>query len=356
LHTARQLTGLELGARLIADCPDPALREALSSRFLRLVCRQNLIGDLTVEPLRSPVGGKFTAPPVVIEANLPGSADRRIPSPRGSWVWLLRHAAGTRRRHLETLLPVPALYCMDPLAGDWPVAGLDAVVTDLSAPDAGDSPAAAFCSTWLGRLHGGEAVVANPAYRSCRDSEATADTLSALFQRLAAALKPGAPLLFGFQQDDVAAYTPLAVALLDAGLTCSASFPYPLAVDARVSTLGTVFTCRSTGRLPRAWVTDTPVGIAALVHADRARLRQGGLFITRRDERCLACAHLLRLTVWYLRRLWGRDLPVHQRLAAVRHTIELLGGVDAVLAGLDGMSGVMDRRPEYVSDDELVNF
>lgn len=51
--------------------------------------------------------------------------------------------------------------------------------------------------------------------------------LSAIFVKMARALKPGAPLAFTYHHNTIKAYLPVAVAILDAGLTCSALLPCP---------------------------------------------------------------------------------------------------------------------------------
>jgi len=60
-----------------------------------------------------------------------------------------------------------------------------------------------------------------------RGLEHFTEGLSAIFIRMAKALKPGAPLAFTYHHNTIEAYYPVAVAVLDAGLTCSASLPCP---------------------------------------------------------------------------------------------------------------------------------
>ena len=49
--------------------------------------------------------------------------------------------------------------------------------------------------------------------------------LAAIYSRMAEALKPGAPLAFTYHHNKIEAYYAVGVAILDAGLTCSASLP-----------------------------------------------------------------------------------------------------------------------------------
>jgi hypothetical protein len=51
--------------------------------------------------------------------------------------------------------------------------------------------------------------------------------LSEVFCRMAKALKPGTPFVSTYHRNTIEAYSPIAVAILDAGLTCSASIPCP---------------------------------------------------------------------------------------------------------------------------------
>jgi hypothetical protein len=118
---------------------------------------------------------------------------------------------------------------------------------------------------------------------------------------MANALKPGAPLAFTYHHNDLAAYYPIAVAILDAGLTCSASLPCPGEMGASIhingtgsSIIDTVFVCRSTGSVPRKWVVDSIEGVADLIKEDLAKLRAGNVKLTVGDARCIGYGHLVR--------------------------------------------------------------
>ena len=142
-----------------------------------------------------------------------------------------------------------------------------------------------------------------------------AQGLSSVFQKMAMALKPGAPLVFTYHHNDLAAYYPLAVAILDAGLTCSASLPCPAEMGASIhingtgsSIIDTVFVCRSTGTMPRKWVVDSIDRIAELVNDDLAKLRSGNVKPTTGDTRCITYGHLIRLAIWTFARPGTRML------------------------------------------------
>ena len=151
-----------------------------------------------------------------------------------------------------------------------------------------------------------------------------AQGLSSVFQKMAIALKPGAPLVFTYHHNDLAAYYPIAVAILDAGLTCSASLPCPAEMGASIhingtgsSIIDTVFVCRSTGTVPRKWVVDSIDGVAELVNEDLAKLRSGNVKPTAGDMRCIAYGHLIRLAIWNLRKTWDKNADINKRLSAV---------------------------------------
>ena len=161
--------------------------------------------------------------------------------------------------------------------------------------------------------------------------------LSAVFQRMAQALKPGSPLVFTYHHNSQEAYFPVAVALLDAGLTCSASIPCPAEMGAsihisgtRSSIIDTVLVCRTTGKIPRKWVTESPADIALLVADEIEKLKAGNVEPTQGDIRCIIFGHLTRLAIWFLREGWDRTRPSPERLKAVSDWIEKIGGLPSV--------------------------
>ncbi len=75
--------------------------------------------------------------------------------------------------------------------------------------------------------------------------------LSKIFCHYAGALKSGAPFVFTFHHNDPNAYIPIVVAILDAGLDCTAALPVPAEMGASLhiartksSVLDSVFVCR----------------------------------------------------------------------------------------------------------------
>jgi hypothetical protein len=171
--------------------------------------------------------------------------------------------------------------------------------------------------------------------------------LSSVFRKMASALKRGAPLVFTYHHNRIDAYYPAAVAILDAGLACSASLPCPAEMGASIhisgtksSILDTVFVCRSTGRVPAKWIVSSPEGAADLVRGDLEKLRVPNFTATLGDIRCIIYGHLTRLAVWFLRKDWDRDLPTRQRLDAVAHWISAFGSLDAVERCLDDIRSI----------------
>jgi len=185
--------------------------------------------------------------------------------------------------------------------------------------------------------------------------------LSAVFQKMANALKPGAPLVFTYHHNKMDAYYPVAAAILDAGLTCSASLPCPAEMGASIhisgtdsSIVDTVFVCRSKGVTQRHLLADDPNSVAALVNEDVQRLREGGVKVGVGDIRCMARGHLIRLAIWHLRGNWDKSTLTAAKLSAVSKQIDKMGGLSAIERSILGVptTGVavtpvaLNSRPE----------
>jgi hypothetical protein len=129
----------------------------------------------------------------------------------------------------------------------------------------------------------------------------------------------------------------MAVAMLDAGLTCSASIPCPAEMGGSIhingtgsSIVDTIFVGRSTGSVPRKWIVDSPEGIANLVREDIAKLRTGNVTPTQGDLRCIIYGHLIRLTIWELRTAWVTSECTKKKLDRIGEKVRGYGGLDAV--------------------------
>jgi hypothetical protein len=154
---------------------------------------------------------------------------------------------------------------------------------------------------------------------------------------MARALKPGAPLAFTYHHNKLEAYLPIAVALLDAGLTCTAALPCPAEMAASIhingtesSVIDTIFVCRSLTAGKQFISVTQPAALADLVLQDIRQLREGGVRTTAGDIRCIVFGHLIHLAVSQLASPWDRDAPALQRLSAVAAWLEAFGGASAV--------------------------
>jgi hypothetical protein len=251
------------------------------------------------------------------------------------------HSPGKRRK--------VQIYCADSAKAKLPANSLDAVLTD--PPYFGNVQYAElmdFCYAWLRRLGPKPVSVFNrPTTRNKaeltgnenmgRGLEHFAEGISAAFQRMTAALKPGAPLVFTYHHNDIKSYLPVAVGILDSGLTCSASLPCPGEMGASIhisgtgsSIIDTVFVCRSTGRVARHWIAESPSALAELIEADLEKLRAGNVNLSEGDIRCITYGHLIRLAVWFLRSGWDRNEATATRLQKVETWLQDFGGWQAV--------------------------
>jgi len=259
--------------------------------------------------------------------------------------WIGDHLNGSGSIHIRTV----NISCQDAAISDLPDNSLDAVFTD--PPYFGNVQYAElmdFCYVWLKRLVG-QSFQAFKTVSTRNADELTGNVdmgrdlshftegLSAVFRRMSKALKPGAPLVFTYHHNNIEAYYPIAVAILDAGLTCSASLPCPAEMGASIhingtgsSIIDTVFVCRSTGIMQRKWLADSPEEVAKIVGEDIARLRAGNIKPSSGDIRCITYGHLIRLAIWSLRYGWDKNKPTASRLADVANWLQQFGDLTEV--------------------------
>ena len=159
-----------------------------------------------------------------------------------------------------------------------------------------------------------------------------------LYTRMARALKPGAPLAFTFHHNKLEAYYAVGIAILDAGLVCSASLPCPAEMGGSIhihgtgsSIIDTVFVCRATGTVPRRWLAGTSEEVAALVAKDVTLLEAAGRTPTRGDTRCMVFGHLTRMAAWNLRRSWDVNLSTAQKAATFAAAVAHMGAPEAII-------------------------
>ena len=395
----RQLLGLETSCRLVAAQPDSVIGRALATNLSDLLRYNNLLVRYDPRTLKAldlfSVHG-FPTGLVRCEANLLGIRGRGgKPVGSGGWVNILDKyrtakdycnrpfevAPRSRTRLYTTGEHIGRAVRREPDSGDQPSNGrsvtlkcgsatqasiapgtLDAVLTD---PPYYDNVQYAelmdFCYVWLRRVTGADTPEFTP--RSTRHPrELTGNEtegrgiehfttgLAAAYERMAVALKPGAPLAFTYHHNQPSAYHPVAVAILDAGLVVTATLPCPAEMSGsihingtRSSIVDTVFVCRRDDSVPEEHLAFGPDGFVRLVAIDLHRLRAGGVRPSDGDTRCIALGHLTRMAVWTLRPIWDRRAPVGIKLARVRVAMDDLATVAGVMEVLRSTTIQPDR-------------
>lgn len=383
----RQLLALELSARFIAAVGDKRIGRALATNFSDLLRYQNQLcrydsmalkvldifsvhgfpvglihAEANIIGVVNPVTGKavgsggwnniidkFEKAKRYCEApfEIRAKASERI-AMSGEWIGEFRN--GTHAPESRSV----KICCEDAAQAKLVEHSIDAVLTD--PPYFGNVQYAElmdFCYVWLRRLVGSSE---KPFFaESTRNAEELTGNItlqrgiarftegvSQVFRRMATALKPGAPLAFTFHHNAIEAYQSVAVAILDAGLTCSATLPSPAEMGGSIHIAGTdssiidsIFVCRSTGTVKRSTLASDADALCDVVSRDLEQLRAGGVTASRGDCRCIAAGHLSRLAIWHLRNSWQRELPVASRLAVVSEWMKSFGGLDHVLRRLD---------------------
>jgi len=164
-----------------------------------------------------------------------------------------------------------------------------------------------------------------------RDLAHFAEGLSSIYVHYAAALKTGAPFVFTYHHNELTAYAPLVVAVLDARMTCTAALPAPAEMGASLhingtgsSVLDSVFVCRRSAEVPKEVFAPEEIG-AALVN-DCREMQAGGVRVSAGDARCLANGRLTQLAIAVLGEHWDSDRDIEERLARATEALESLRG------------------------------
>lgn len=388
LFNARQLLGLELSCRWIAAVKDERIRESLATNLSDLLRYQNMLCRYDTMALKSldvfSVHG-FPVGLIQCESNLFGIAGRNGgPVGSGGWLNIVEKFAKAKRYCIQPFeirhegsrrVEVPMrgewigsirndkhpkeqreirLLCNDSSSTKLEGARFDAVFTD--PPYFGNVQYAElmdFCYVWLRKLVGDS----TPEFRNAstrHQNELTGNVnmgrgldhftegISRTIQHAVLKLKPGSPLAFTYHHNQLEAYIPLAVAILDAKLVCSASLPCPAEMGASIhingtgsSIVDTVLVCRSTGTFPRRWLAQDAAGVAEIVRRDIESLAEAGLTATQGDIRCVCFGHLTRLAIWNLRGTWDSKRSVAERMNLIDQWFTKFGGIGAVLAALE---------------------
>lgn len=383
MFNARQLLGLELSCQEIDKEANERIRSALATNLSDLLRYQNMLCRYDSGALKSldifSVHG-FPVGLVRCESNLLGiSNENGTIVGSGGWINIIDKYSKAKlycdrpfeiryRGGQKTVVYLPGewigdqqkdggspekrqvnLHCQSATSADLPPNSLDAVLTD--PPYFGNVQYAElmdFCYVWLRRLIGEN----NPTFKltsTRHPDELTRNVtmergfdhftqgLSSVFQRMAIALKPGAPFVFTYHHNKLDAYYPIAVALLDAGLICSSSIPCPAEMGASIhingtasSIIDTIFVCRLHGNVSKNLIVSSPQEVADLVHRDLERLREGNVKPTQGDIRCIAYGHLIRLSVWNLRTSWEKRKTASEKLNMLANHLNAFGGFEAI--------------------------
>lgn len=163
-----------------------------------------------------------------------------------------------------------------------------------------------------------------------RDLEHFTEGLSRVFTAAASRLRAGGPFAFTYHHNDIDAYAPVIVAILDAGLTCTATLPCPAEMSASLhingtgsSIVDTIIVCRKQ-RAGKAAIPCTAVILTRWLRSDRERLEKAEVQVTVGDLLCLGMGHLARAAASRLQAEWDRKRSPADKLAAVREHLSAL--------------------------------
>ena len=382
LFNSRQLLGLELSCSLIAAIRDQRVRHALATNLSDLLRYQNMLCRYDTMALKSldifSIHG-FPVGLIQCESNLLGITNGGATNVgSGGWSNIVDKYAKAKKycdapfevRHQgarKEIVSVPGewigermpgkrprtvnIHCTSATTVALPENSLDAVFTD--PPYFGNvqyGELMDFCYVWLRRLVGNDAEGFDRA--STRDAgELTGNVtkargldhftegLAAVYRNMARALKPGRPLVFTYHHNKIEAYHAIGVAILDAGLTCSASFPCPAEMGGSIhihgtasSIVDTVFVCRMAGATQRKWLAETPAELLEVVADDLDQLRLGGLRPTLGDVRCIIFGHATRMAIWKLRGGWSADGSTSEKINCVAEAVSAFGDLEKLSA------------------------
>lgn len=386
LFNERQLLGLEMSCRLIAAEKNERIRRALATNLSDLLRYQNLLCRYDTMALKSldifSIHG-FPVGLVQCESNLLGiinGGGTNVGS--GGWTNVIEKYAKAKQYcdtpfetkqvgSRKTTIPIVGEYigermegrrsrridihCQSSTDAHLPAESLDAVFTD--PPYFGNvqyGELMDFCYVWLRALVGVSAEGFEHASSrnvgeltgnatNNRGIEHFTDGLAAVYSKMARALKPGAPLAFTFHHNKIEAYHAVGVAILDAGLTCSAALPCPAEMGGSIhihgtgsSIVDTVFVCRKSGEVPREMLFRNIDNLVPIVSNELSQLRQAGMKPTAGDIRCIVFGHVTRMAIWNLRANWRKELPATDRLSVFAKGIAEFGDLSVAIRSLTG--------------------
>lgn len=399
LFNSRQLLALETAASFIAQIEDQRLRCAFATNFSDLLRYQNMLCRYDTMALKSldifSIHG-FPVGYVQVESNFLGiRKDNGLPVGSGGWIniiekfskakqyctspfevvfqgkrkktieikgeWIGEHNSKNSKPHSRTV----DIRCVSATSLHLPENSLDAVFTDppyYGMVQYGELMQ--FCYVWLRRLmgadfpglgqtttrHQNELTGNNTAARGISHF---AEGLAQVYSRMASALKPGAPLVFTYHHNRQEAYLAVAMSILDAGLTCSASLPCPAEMGGSIhihgtgsSIVDTVFICRHRGSTARSSLFENAAQLARLVQGELEELCNAGMKPTEGDIRCIIFGHMTRMAIWNLRSSWDTDKTTKQKLERIRNTMNEIATLDELTTELEHLE----------SPQQVINF
>jgi adenine-specific DNA methylase len=380
LFNERQLLGLELSCRLIVAQRDERIRHALATNLSDLLRYQNMLCRYDTMALKSldifSVHG-FPVGLIQCESNLLGITNGNGANVgSGGWSNIVDKYAKAKRycdapfevKHSNSkkkIVPIEgewigerrgkqarqvSIRCADAATLQLVPESLDAVFTD--PPYFGNvqyGELMDFCYVWLRQL------VSHEAEGFCQLSSRSqneltgnqtkargycefAEGLGNVYRAMAGALKPGAPLAFTFHHNRLEAYETVGIAILDAGLVCSATLPCPAEMGGSIhihgtgsSIVDTVFVCRTQGHVREDHLFEMPEQLIAVVSWELAQLRAAGMKPTAGDIRCIVYGHLTRIAIWNLRTQWKETTSTRERLNRFRETMNSFGDAQTII-------------------------
>lgn len=391
LFNDRQLLGIELSARMISRVKNLRVRRALATNLSDLLRYQNMLCRYDTMALKSldvfSIHG-FPVGYIQVESNLLGLRNgNALPVGSGGWINIIEKYTKAKRYCTEpfevafngkrkTIVPMtdewigdtnplhPAarrrdidIRCSSATTVELKPASLDGVFTDppyFGMVQYGELMH--FCYVWLRKLMGkdfpgleqastrhAEELTGNETAE--RNLAHFAEGLANVYTRMAQALKPGAPLVFTYHHNRQEAYLAVGVAILDAGLTCSASLPCPAEMGGSIhihgtasSIVDTVFVCRHNGATLRTRLFDDAKGLAVIMAEELRELRGAGMKPTAGDIRCAAFGHITRMAVWQTRASWDRSRPIEEKLSIFRAAMNSIATPEDVAERLNGLT------------------
>lgn len=404
LFNERQLLGLELSCRLITAVTDERVRHALATNLSDLLRYQNMLCRYDTMALKSldifSVHG-FPVGLVQCESNLLGIINGNGSNVgSGGWGNIIEKYArakhycdapfevrqeGRRKvtipiwgewigeRKKEARARSVTIRCTSSTSVELPPHSLDAVFTD--PPYFGNvqyGELMDFCYVWLRQLVSTDAEGFNRLSSRSAD-ELTGNTtqargidhftdgLASVYGAMARALKPGAPLAFTFHHNKLEPYQAVGVAILDAGLTCTAALPCPAEMGGSIhihgtgsSIVDTVFVCRDPIHIEPVLLYDNPTNLTARIRSELKQLRQAGMKPTAGDIRCIVYGHLTRLAIGRLRKSWDPAESTAKRLARFGKVLAELGNAQTMideLASAVAAEAVVAADPTLLTQD-----